>query len=580
MSFWQEFPGPNAAYILELYDRYREDPKALDARARAFFEQWTPPMNDPVAILPASTSDVTIIAGAVNYAQAIRAFGHLQARINPLGGEREDAPMLDPATHGLTDADLEALPASLVGGPATEGAANAREASQRLREIYIGSTGFDDEHIRIPEKRDWLRDAIESRRFRPPTQPINECDLLEKLSRVEAFEQFLHRMFPGAHRFSIEGVDMLVPMLGEIIHLASEQGPHQILLGMAHRGRLNVLAHVLEKPYSQILAEFKDPVDGRTFRQDLGWTGDVKYHLGARHTLDSSQTVTVTLPPNPSHVEAINPVLTGMARAAGSAVDRPEPARFDPQAILPILIHGDAAFPGQGITAETLNLSRLPGYWVGGTLHIIANNQLGYTTPPHDARSTLYASDLAKGFKFPILHVNADDPLACLEAIRLAFAYRAEFARDVVIDLIGYRRYGHNEGDEPRFTQPLMYQKIDDHPTVRALWAETLVGRGTVQKDEPEALLKQVWNELTGVFEALEPSRDLNATPPEPPPPGMAHQVQTGVPLERLQKLNELCSACRKTSTCIASSSGQCNAAPSTKRIPTHLPSIGPAPRT
>ena len=269
---------------------------------------------------------------------------------------------------------------------------------------------------------------------------------------------------------------MLVPVLDEVIAESGEAGIRHILIGMAHRGRLNVMAHVLNKPYAQILAEFKDPVS-RNFREDMAWTGDVKYHAGAHRAIKggAAMDLVVSMPPNPSHLEAVDPIVEGMARAAGTSVDIAGAPKFDPARSVPILIHGDAAFPGQGVVAETLNLSRLPGYSTGGTIHIIVNNQLGFTTGPEDVYSTSYASGLARGFKIPIVHVNADDPEACVEAARLAFAYRERFQRDFLIDLIGYRRHGHNEGDEPAFTQPLMYQKIAWHPTVREVWASSLV---------------------------------------------------------------------------------------------------------
>ncbi|HWU38155.1 MAG TPA: thiamine pyrophosphate-dependent enzyme, partial [Candidatus Acidoferrum sp.] len=267
-----------------------------------------------------------------------------------------------------------------------------------------------------------------------------------------------------------------------------------ILVGMAHRGRLNVLVHVLNKPYARILAEFKDPARGRNFtiREDLSWTGDVTYHLGARRAVQGGQPVSlvISMPPNPSHVEFINPVVEGMARASGTRTDEPGAPRFDPQASLPLLTHGDAAFPGEGVVAETLNLSRLSGYHTGGTIHIITNNQMGYTTDPAEGRSTLYASDLAKGFEIPIVHANADDPEACIEVARLAFAYRARFQKDFLIDLVGYRRYGHNEGDEPSFTQPLMYETIARHPSVRELWADLLVRRGLIDAKLPAKLIE------------------------------------------------------------------------------------------
>ena len=360
----------------------------------------------------------------------------------------------------------------------------------------------------VPAEREWLRQAAEAGRFRAPADPINPGALLDRLSQVEAFERFLQRTFPGKTRFSIEGLDMLVPVLDEVIGEAAESGIRHILIGMAHRGRLNVMAHVLNKPYAQILAEFKEPVS-RTFREDMAWTGDVKYHAGALRAIrgGAQLDLVVSMPPNPSHLEAIDPVVEGMARAAGTIADGGGAPRFDPARSVPILIHGDAAFPGQGIVAETLNLSRLPGYSTGGTIHVIANNQLGFTTAPEDSYSTSYASGLARGFKIPIVHVNADDPEACVEAARLAFAYRARFHRDFLIDLIGYRRYGHNEGDEPGFTQPLMYQKIAAQPTVREIWGRTLVERGAIDAALADVSVKAYLNELQEAYEKLQPSR-------------------------------------------------------------------------
>ena len=544
MSFWREFPGPNAAYILELYERYRIDPGLVDEETRRIFEQWRPPTDGAArgngALAPAGIALETVI-GVANLATMIRTYGHLAAHLDPLGSEPVGDPMLSFEAHGLTEAALREVPASLVGGPAATGAANALEAIEALRRIYSSTIGFDTNDIRIWEERDWLRDAIESRRFSVEQQPIDAVALLDRLTEVEAFEQFLHRIFPGKHRFSIEGLDIMIPMIDELICMAAEHGTRLVSIGMAHRGRLNVLAHILHKPYSQILAEFKDPVQGRHFREDLGWTGDVKYHAGGARGTEGTNTcdLAVTLPANPSHLEAVNPVVLGMARAAGTDADQPGEPHFDCNRTLPLLIHGDASFPGQGIVAETLNLSRLPGYWTGGTIHIIANNQLGYTTTPEDGRSTHYASSLAKGFKMPIVHVNADDPEACIEVIRLAVAYRQRFQKDFVIDLIGYRRYGHNEGDEPGFTQPLMYEKIRRHPTVRDLWAQTLAERGVVTAEDAAERMDRAMARLQEAYDSLDPERDLHEPYPKLAPPGTARRVDTTVPLEELRALNE-----------------------------------------
>jgi len=464
--------------VLELYERFRQDPSSVDEQTRAIFQSWAP-SEAALALDGAETVTapaIRTIVGAANLAQAIREYGHLAAQLDPLGSEPPGDPALDPAYHGITLTELESLPASLVGGPVAERAANAREAIEALYAVYCGTIGYDYAHLRDAEERAWLREAAESRRFAPTPETFDPEGMLARLTEVEVFEQFLHGLFPGKYRFSIEGLDVMIPMLDELLCEAAGQGIESFLIGMAHRGRLNVLAHILQKPVEQIFAEFKDPLRPNRFEAELGWTGDVKYHKGAQHTFagERKQPV-VKLPPNPSHLEAINPVLEGMARAAGTRADQPGTPTFNPELTLPVLIHGDAAFAGQGIVAETLNLSRLPGYWTGGTIHIISNNQLGFTTPPEAGRSTLYASDLAKGFKVPIVHVNADDPEAAVEVTRLAAAYRARFHKDFLIDLIGYRRYGHNEGDEPAFTQPVMYEKIRRHPTVRAIWAQKLV---------------------------------------------------------------------------------------------------------
>ena len=474
MAGWQEFTGLNRGYVLELYEKYRQDPASVDPETRALFEHWTPPPEPSPAAegIPFQT-----IVGAANLAQSIRRYGHLAARLDPLGLRAPVGdPSLLPETNNVTEDDLRRLPATLISSPVCETASNMYEAIEALRRIYCSTTGYDYAHVFVPEERHWLRNAAEGGRFRAPADPINPAALLERLTQVEAFERYLQRVFPGKTRFSIEGCDMLVPILDEVIGDAAESGTRNILIGMAHRGRLNVMAHVLNKPYAQILAEFKEPVSSRSFREDMAWTGDVKYHAGAHRAIKGGRAMdlVVSMPPNPSHLEAVDPIVEGMARAAGTVVDAPGVPVFDPTRSLPILIHGDAAFPGQGVVAETLNLSRLPGYQTGGTIHIIVNNQLGFTTGPEDEYSTSYASGLARGFKIPIVHVNADDPEACVEAARLAIAYRERFQRDFLIDLIGYRRYGHNEGDEPAFTQPLMYQKITSHPTVpscgRARW--------------------------------------------------------------------------------------------------------------
>lgn len=545
MNIWKDFHGPNAGYILELYNRYLINPKSIDPKTKSIFDQWKPTIDGDI---PTLSTDINKIVGAVNLAQDIRAYGHLAAKIDPLGSKPPGDPSLEFSTHGLTKDDLKRLPSSMVGGPVADETSNVLEAIESLFKIYTSSIGYDYDHIHIPEEREWLRLTAESGRFRPPKDPIAPKALLELLTRVEVFERFLHRVFPGKFRFSIEGVDTLVPMLNEIIGEAAEAGTHNILIGMAHRGRLNVMAHVLNKPYRQTLLRFKDPIQEGELRDDIGWTGDVKYHEGARRAVTNGKLIdmVVTLAPNPSHLESVNPVVEGMARAACTKVEKPGPPEFVNSVTLPVLIHGDAGFPGQGVVAETLNLCKLPGYQTGGTIHIITNNQLGFTTLPEAGRSTLYAGDLAKGFEIPIVHVNADDPEACIETARLAFAYLIRFQKDFLIDLVGHRRHGHNEADEPAFTQPKMYSIIENHPSVRESWAKTLIGRKTIELDLPEELVSSYNKELHSELESLD-VKEVPAEPyPDTPPPGAAKRVKTAVSsgklksyLEELTKLPE-----------------------------------------
>lgn len=543
MNQRQEFHGPNIGVVEELLQRFRQNPQSVDAETRRLLEGLELPGEQGEApALLAAPLDLRAAVGVADLAQSIRFYGYLQAQLDPLGEPPPGDASLELGFHGLSAGDLQRLPASLVAGPVAQGAANAAQALQALRQVYCGALGYDYAHIRHPEERRWLRDAAESGRFRLPLNAENAGPILERLTQVEVFEQFLHRTFPGRTRFSIEGVDMLVPMLDELVAAAADEKICMIFLGMAHRGRLNVLAHILGKPYAQILAEFHDRRSRFSTWDALGWTGDVKYHRGGERAVgqDAEEVrLVVYMPPNPSHLEHINPVLMGMARAAGTRSDRPGPGEFFPKASLPVLIHGDAAFTGEGVVAETLNLARLEGYQVAGTVHIITDNQLGFTTQKEELRSSLHASDLAKGFEIPILHVNADDPLACLEAVRIAFGYRLRFQKDVVIDLIGYRRFGHNEGDEPSFTQPLMYRNIAGHPTVRALWAERGAAHQVLAPDMADQLVTRAMERLEEVNAGLKESAALLEPYPKTPPPGAAKKVDTAVPLEKLRQTNQ-----------------------------------------
>jgi len=543
------FHGPNAGYILELYDQYLSDPASVDAETRAFFAEWTPPPiggNGAATAAPAAApaADVTKVLAAANSAQSIRIYGHLAAGIAPVTDPRPPAPELDQQRFGLSDADLERLPAQVVDGPLVGQSRNAREAIERLREVYSGAIGYEFDHVQNVEQRNWLRDAAETRAFHQPLDAEQKKALLDRLTEVEAFEKFLHTTYLGAKRFSVEGTDAVVPMLDVIVGDAARNGIREIAIGMAHRGRLNVLTHVLGKPYEAIFAEFEHGPRGgvsQTDTSDIGWTGDVKYHLGLRREAGPGYGTRVDVPiimaPNPSHLEFVDPVVEGMARASQEDRENSGAPVHDPLGALPILIHGDAAFPGQGIVAETLNLSQLVGYTTGGTIHIITNNQIGYTTLPEDSRSTLYASDLAKGFEIPIIHVNADDAAACLEVARLAIAYRNQFKRDFLIDLIGYRRWGHNEGDEPTFTQPAMYARITQHPTARAIWARQLEDEGVIAAGQGDQILAAAIDRLQQVREgsvAAQPIEEGYQTPNSARP----HEVETAVSPGVLHQIN------------------------------------------
>ena len=377
--------------------------------------------------------------------------------------------------------------------------ATLADALPHLRETYCGTIAYEIEHLASHRQRGWLRERIESGEFRNQLTSDEQKWLLGRLIKVDAFERFMHKAYLGQKQFSVEGLDMTVPMIDQLIHLAAAHGGREVVVGMAHRGRLNVLAHNLGRPYDTIFAEFEgaSTLDAVTTIPQ-GGTGDVKYHHGSQgsYVLPDGGTILVNLESNPSHLEYVHPVVVGAARAAQTTRQGPH-AHRDTSSALPLVLHGDAAFPGQGVVAETLNLQALDGYSVGGTVHLIQNNQVGFTTDPDDSRSTHWASDLAKGFDVPIIHVNADDPAACISAVRLAFAYRQQFGHDVVIDLIGYRRFGHNEADEPAYTQPEMYAKIKQHKRVVDIWGDLLVEQGTVTPAEVEEQKAAMWDHLS-----------------------------------------------------------------------------------
>jgi 2-oxoglutarate dehydrogenase E1 component len=495
---------------------------------------------------PAGEELLQAVQAASTIVSRVRSHGHLAAHLDPLGTEPEGDPGLDPQALGLTPELQARLPARIFQVYVT--GATLADALEHLRDTYCGTIAYEVEHIASHRQRVWLREHIESGKFRQELTNDERRTLLKRLIEVDALERFMHKAYLGQHQFSIEGLDMTVPMLDELIQLSAAHGGQEVVVGMAHRGRLNVLAHNLGRAYDTIFAEF----EGASTLEAVttipqGGTGDVKYHHGTQGTylLPDGGTIRVNLESNPSHLEYVSPVVEGATRAAQTSRKGPH-AHQDTNAAVPITIHGDASFPGQGVVSETLNLQALDGYKVGGTVHLIMNNQVGFTTDPDDARSTRWASDLAKGFDVPIIHVNADDVPACISAVRLAFAFRQEFGHDVLIDLIGYRRFGHNESDEPAYTQPEMYAKIKSKKRIWDLWAERLIAEGVVTKDEVERQSQEVWDNLTLLHQRLKAKiaaavehdgkhvtgeYQLDRSP--------SPEVDTAVPAARLRELGE-----------------------------------------
>jgi 2-oxoglutarate dehydrogenase E1 component len=545
------FHGPNAGYVLELYERFQRDPASVDDGWRAYFASASPAdlaaldaaAAPPAAPAPSGTAapaDLAKLFAVRELGRAIRARGHTAARLDPLGADAPADPVLDLSRYNVTEAELAQMPASTVYGPAAT-SSTALDEIQRLRRIYMGTVGYEFLHLPDPAERAWIREAIENGTYAQPLPAERRRALLDRLSQVEGFERFLHRAFFGQKRFSIEGTDAMVPMLDEIIADAAAAGADDVLIGMAHRGRLNVLTHVLGKPYAMMLAGFK--VAQQTPGQDDDQnsdepSGDVKYHMGWTDEREvSGRKVRVRLSPNPSHLEFVDPVVVGMTRAAQDQTSSPGAPPLDHARGLAVVIHGDAAFPGQGVVPETINMQSLTGYTVGGTIHIIANNQVGFTTDPQQGRSTRYSSDLAKGFEVPVVHVNADDAEACLAVARLAHAYRRRWGKDFLIDLVGYRRWGHNEGDEPLFTQPVMYGVIKDHPTAREALAQRLVDDGVMTREEADAAYQRVLDELARVLESLGEKPKLTVHD-EPPSRNGKSPRATAVARDTLLELN------------------------------------------
>lgn len=469
-------------------------------------------------------------------AAALRTIGHLAAPVNPM-------PELDPPLDSSLVKQLEwlatdsfgefaGLPAALTGGPVADDADDAQDALSRLRQIYLGPAGYEFGHLRDSARREWLEERVEGEaRPGPPFPDALARSVLARLARTEGFERYLQRAFVGEKRFSLEGTDMIVPMLERVVELAYRDGFGTVVFGTVSRGRLNLIGQLFGGDPGQLFAAFDQAADPVPL-------GDVKYHQGGEteyRPAPDGRPMRLIMLPNPSHLEFVTPVALGLARALQDG------QRGDPGAALPVLTHGDAAFAGQGIVAESFNLSRLRGYATGGTVHIMMNNQVGFTTDPADGRSTRYATDLARGFDIPIVHVNADDPEACIRAVELAYAYRMTFGADFMVDLVGYRRRGHQEVDDPSFTQPRQYQLIDAHPTVFSLYATALAARGVIPPGRGAELEAEVAEEFRAAREAHQPR-------PERYPGGAAGDplpapLATGVPADRLHALNQALAA-------------------------------------
>ncbi|MFM2152166.1 MAG: hypothetical protein RL199_601, partial [Pseudomonadota bacterium] len=460
-------PGfDNAAFLDEQFEAWRQNPAAVSADWAAYFSELGTPQSPPASRgEPSDTPDAVQTLRLSRLVEAWRAFGHLAAKLNPLASSEALPAELEPARYGFTTADLDR--SFNLDGLFGRSSATLREVVALLSETYGRFLGVEFSHVDA-ELKQWLAEAMESSRNRLSLSKDEQKRILERLTDAEVFEQFLHTKFLGEKRFSLEGGESLIPLIDRLVDDSSDRGVDDVVIGMAHRGRLNVLANVLEKPVSEIFRGFmKLEEDGRAM---LG-SGDVKYHLGYSHdhVAANGRPVHLSLAFNPSHLEAIYPVVEGRVRARQDRVGDTARRRS-----LALVLHGDASFAGQGVVAEVINFSQISGYATGGTIHIVVNNQVGFTTGPQDSRSARYATGLAKMLDIPILHVNGEDPESVAQAARLAVEVRTRFQRDVVIDLYCFRKYGHNEGDEPRFTQPLMYQLIDKHPSIRTVYAAGL----------------------------------------------------------------------------------------------------------
>jgi 2-oxoglutarate dehydrogenase E1 component len=555
-----------AAQLVDLYHRFIQDPGSLDDDWKSFFSDLDDEARSLIETLnggaPGAAAAVSTVAPAAALAAGMRADindagvraatldsiralmlirayrvrGHLEANLDPLGLKKiEPHPELDPRSYGFTEADMD-RPIFIDNVLGLE-TASLRKIVEVVRATYCGSIGVEFMHIQDPAQKAWIQERIESIRNQPDFTVNGKRAILERLSAAEAFEQFLNKKYTGTKRFGLDGGESMIPALEQILKRGGQLGLKEVVIGMPHRGRLNVLANFMGKPFSAIFSEFEG---GAAHPEDVGGSGDVKYHLGTSSDREfDGNTIHLSLTANPSHLEAVNPVVVGKVRAKqeqGKYKDRSE--------VMALLMHGDAAFAGQGLVPETLDLSELKGYRIGGTIHFIVNNQIGFTTNPINSRSGPYCSDVAKIIQAPIFHVNGDDPEAVTHVARIATEFRQTFHKDVVIDMFCYRRFGHNEGDEPAFTQPLMYQAIGKHPTVRQIYGKKLAEESTCTSDEVEGLFAE-WNDrLEQDFQAAKTYKPNKADWLEGAWSGLdaargfdARRGKTAVPIETLKEI-------------------------------------------
>ncbi len=486
----------NADFVEALYEQWRTDPASVSQEWQMFFQGFEMAMCPRNCVASDQASDQSQVASLIyNY----RDQGHVIAQLDPLGNNPKSHPQLELKEFDFTESDLDRVfDTGHLGGPQR---APLREIIAILRDTYCRSIGVEYLHIQDVSIRRWLQSRMEPVRNRPELGRERKMAILRCLIDAELFENFSHSRYLGQKRFSLEGGESVIAGLHETVELAPDLGLEEIVMGMAHRGRLNVLVNILDKSYSEIFSEF----EGNFLPDTVGGDGDVKYHRGytSDHVNAKGKNVHITLTSNPSHLEAVDPVVQGRARAK----QRQRKDLETRTKVLPLLIHGEAAFSGQGLVAETLNLSQLEGYTTGGTLHLIVNNQIGFTTLPRDAHSTKYASDVAKMIEAPIFHVNGDDPEAVVYAMELALRFRQEFHRDVVVDAVCYRRHGHNEADEPMYTQPVLYRKIKDRPSVRKLYTKQLIESGDLTEEEADTLAAEFKSRLEQAYEYVKEAR-------------------------------------------------------------------------